>query len=221
MTRRGLVQRQCGQIVERPTRQVVGVEQIDTGAAAAGRVEGCQVVGHRLDGKSSSRQQAKILRGFAVEALGDEGRTHQQFIGRLCVELRIFAQEGEERREIARESCLLHGSQHLLVQAGNLGLAKGMNLRRILIERGELQDSRAIVGLAIGQVVGGERGTRAGKIIIAEKRQKLAIGRLNRVANDGDRLFPQGLLVAFRDAGHFLEGRIERDCPPGWRRSRS
>ncbi len=50
VARCGLVQGERGQVVQRPARQVVGIEQVEARAAAARRVEGRQIVGHRLDG---------------------------------------------------------------------------------------------------------------------------------------------------------------------------
>ena len=81
MSGRGLMQRERCQVVQRPARQIIGVEQIHARAAAARRVERRQVLRHRTDREAHPRQVAEELRRLAVEALGDPCGAHQQLLG--------------------------------------------------------------------------------------------------------------------------------------------
>ena len=83
VSRRGFVQRECGQIVQRAARKIIGIQQKESRAAAACRIERRQIVGNRLDGEARPRQKAEVLRRLAVELLGDPRSAHR---GRSCAE---------------------------------------------------------------------------------------------------------------------------------------
>ncbi len=99
-----------------------------------------------------------------------------------------LAQKLEERGKIALEAGLLHGAQHLLVQARDFRFAERMDGRRILIEGGEFPDLGPIVGLAVRQIVGGQRGARARDIFAAKEFQQFPIRRLHGIADRTDGL---------------------------------
>ena len=125
---RRFVQGQGGQRIKRPRRQVISVDQIDAGAAAAGGVEGRHLRRHRPDGESGPRQTAEPVGGLAIEGLGDPGGPIEQRLGRRHVEPRIGAQEGEEGGKIAAELHLGHHRRHPLANTGDFGEANGVDL---------------------------------------------------------------------------------------------
>ena len=180
-------------------RQVVSVQQIHVRPAAPGGVERRQVIRHGLDGEAPARQVAEILRGLAVELLGDPGRMHQQFLRGLRVEARVGAQELQERGELTLEAGLAHGGDHLLVQPLHLCDPELVDLGGVHVEGGELEDLRAVVGLAVRQVLRGECRAHARHVFVAHEVQQLRVGRLDDLA---DGLHGGGLQFRLPRLGH-------------------
>ena len=127
---------------------------------------------------------------------------HEQLLRGLRVELRVSAQELQERRELALKAGLPHRRDHLRVQAADLGHAERVDGRGLHVERGELADLGAVVGLAVGQGLGGERRAHARHILLAHELQQPHIGRLHRVADHPERPLAQRLLLLRRNARH-------------------
>ena len=84
--------------IERARGQVIGVDQIDARAATPRRIEGREILRHRLDREAAARQAAEPVRGDAVEALGEPSGAVEQLLRRLGIELRIGPQEAFQVR---------------------------------------------------------------------------------------------------------------------------
>ncbi len=102
----------------------------------------------------------------------------------------------------------MQGSQHLGVDLRHLGEADLVNLRGREGEGGEFQDLGLVVGLAVGEIFGGERGLRVGDIVVAEEGEQLTIDG-DDAGLDGDGgIGTEPGLIGHRDGrGHLLEGR--------------
>src|SRR5258705_5915132 len=57
---RGLVQGQCGQVVEWAMREIVCVQEINARSATAGSIKRCEIGRDWFDGESHPRQVAKV-----------------------------------------------------------------------------------------------------------------------------------------------------------------
>ena len=136
MARRGLVQGQRRQVVERAAGQVVGVDPVGVRTATTGGPERRDVRRHRHDGEASARQGADQLADLPVHPLGNPRRAIQQFLWRLGVEPRIAAQEGEEGGEVAFELHVLDDVVHLGADRGDFLQAYRMDLVRGQVQRG-------------------------------------------------------------------------------------
>ena len=71
-----------------------------------------------------------------------------------------------------------------LVQPRHFRFAERVDRRRIHIERGELPDLRAVVRLAVRQLLRRQSRAHARHILVAHELQQLAIGGLHGVADD-------------------------------------
>ena len=156
----------------------------------------------------------KYCEQLAVDALGDPRRAHQQFVRRLRGELRIAAQEFQERRKVAGEAGRLHRRLHLRVDARDFLQADLVDRFGIEIERGVCADLLAVERLAVGQRFGGERRARMRHVVVAEELQQLRVGRQHALA---DRLGAVGaqrrLLVGRNVRRQLLERLVEDRCP--------
>ncbi len=210
VARRGLVQGQGRQRIERPRGQVVGVDQIDPRPAAARGVVGRDVGRHRDDAEPCARQVAEVLRRHPVELLGDPGGVFQQLVRGLGVELRVGAQEVQELGERALEPAGLHGLQHLGVDLGHLVQTQLVDPFRRHVGGGELQDLGLVVGLAVGQRIGAQRRLGVGDILVVEEAEQGLVGRDHLAADRLDRLRFQLRLLGGGDVvGELGEGAEE------------
>ena len=79
----------------------------------------------------------------------------------------------------------------------------------VRVEGGELEDFGLVVGLAVGEVFGGERGLRVGNVIVAEEGEELAIDGDDVGLDGGGGLGAEAGLVGRGDGrGHLFEGLV-------------
>ena len=216
----GLVERERLEVVERPALERVGVHPVDArlGApfrradVAAARVLRRDVGRHRLDGVRETRQLPEQRRQLPVDLLRDERRARQQLVRRLRVELRIGAQEVEERRHVALEAGLLHHLVHLGGDAFDFLEADLVDLLRRQVGRRVLADVVLVVRAPVGKVVRAEGRARVREVLVVEEGEEIA------VAGDGplhDRLasfFAQPLALIGRDGWRELLERRPEDA---------
>ena len=184
MTGHGFVQGQRGQCIQRSRIKFPRIHPVKTctlatfrrRAVTTGRVVGRDRCRHRCNAVRQSWQLAEILRQFAVDALGDVARMHQQFAWRLRVKLRIAAQEFQERRKIAIELGVMQHLLHLRTNACDFVQSDLMDGIGRCIQRGVFADLLLVIRLAFRQVVGGNRVACTGLIFLGEERQQTRIG---------------------------------------------
>ena len=152
-------------------REVVGVDPVDGGAAAAGGVEGRDVERDGLDGEALAREVAEVAAADAVEFFGDEGGAHEEFFGGFGVELRVGAEEVEEGGEVALEAGLLDDGEHFGVDLGHFVEADLVDLGGCEGGGGVFEDLVLVVVLAVGEVFGGERSDGVGDVLVVVRRR--------------------------------------------------
>ena len=84
----------------------------------------------------------------------------------------------QEGGKIAFEACFLHHRNHLGVELGNFGEADLVDRLGRGVEGREFQDLRAIVSLAVGQHLGGQRRAGVRDVFVVPEFQQVRIGRL-------------------------------------------
>ena len=77
------------------------------------------------------------------------------------------------------------------------------------VEGGELEDLGLVVGLAVGEVFGGERGLGVGDVVVAEEGEEFAVDGDDVGLDGGGGLGAEPGLVGRGDGGgHLLEGLV-------------
>ncbi|MNM60822.1 hypothetical protein D3C81_721140 [compost metagenome] len=177
VARCALVHHQRRQVVQRPRRQVVGVEQARIQTAAARGVDRRDFIRHRQDGEAVTRQRADHVLEFAIHLLGDPRGVRQQFLRRLRIELRIGAQELQELREAALETGPGHHLAHFRIDARHFGQADVVYLLCRHVTGDELADLGLVELATIGKIAGAGGGARTHQVLPAHEGQQVGVGR--------------------------------------------
>ena len=212
------VQRQGRHLIEAALVQAGGVDHIaagDTvlhraGVVAAGGVVGLDLARHGAHAIGQARQGAEQGRQAVVGPLGHLRRLLDQGLAAGDVELRIGAQEGKERGEIAGPAGGTHLGIHAAPDTGDLLQADGVDLVRRQPGRGEAAHQIGI-HVATARTMNQTEGLgRPGQIVLAQEARPFTPLWHDAVRYGPGGARPQGRLLRRRDGGGEGSERLEQ-----------